>query len=284
MPSPPSRVPTRATLRFLRAYFTTFLVLGSYAWLNFKSRLFGDAYRDRLIGDVHERNARRVENTILKLQGLFIKVGQLFSIMTNFLPEEFRAGLVELIKHGFIRDKTLLQFIEDNAERMHAAEAELMAEMIGRNVAIKAAVVAADERESSERAHLNFGHTVAHALEAAAAYAGISHGQAVSLGMVAACELAVRRGLVEAALARRLREVLVRLGLPVRFADLPDLPPAARDPGRLREIMSRDIWWLIGITVLMFPMMLSGKKVNRWEGFILLAAITAYIVMLLPGT
>ncbi len=50
------------------------------------------------------------------------------------------------------------------------------------------------------------------------------------------------------------------------------------------EIMSRDIWWLIGITVLMFPMMLSGKKVNRWEGFILLAAITAYIVMLLPGT
>lgn len=96
MQSPPPQVPTHATLRFLRAYLTTFVVLGSYAWLNFKSRMFGEAYRDRHLAEVHERNARRVEYTILKLQGLFIKVGQLFSIMTNFLPEEFRSGLENL--------------------------------------------------------------------------------------------------------------------------------------------------------------------------------------------
>lgn len=94
--SPPGPVPTRATLRFLRAYLTTFLVLGSYAWLNFKSRLFGEQYREYRTERVHKRNARRVENTILRLQGLFIKVGQLFSIMTNFLPEEFRSGLENL--------------------------------------------------------------------------------------------------------------------------------------------------------------------------------------------
>ncbi len=88
--------PTRATFRFLKAYFTTFLVLGSYSWLNFKSRFFGEGYRETRIDFVHQRNARRIEKTILKLQGLFIKVGQLFSIMTNFLPEEFRSGLENL--------------------------------------------------------------------------------------------------------------------------------------------------------------------------------------------
>ncbi len=88
--------PTRATFRFLKAYMTTFLVLGSYLWLNMMTRIFGERYREDRIEDAHRRNARRIEETILKLQGLFIKVGQLFSIMTNFLPEEFRAGLENL--------------------------------------------------------------------------------------------------------------------------------------------------------------------------------------------
>jgi ubiquinone biosynthesis protein len=88
--------PTMATFRFLKAYLTTFLVLGSYLRLGMATRIFGDRYREDRIEDVHRRNARRIEETIVKLQGLFIKVGQLFSIMTNFLPEEFRAGLENL--------------------------------------------------------------------------------------------------------------------------------------------------------------------------------------------
>ncbi len=79
--------------RFVRAYSTTFIVIGSYLWLSLRGRVLGHAWRDAHVGDIHTRNARRVYATILKLQGLFIKVGQLLSIMANFLPPEFRSEL-----------------------------------------------------------------------------------------------------------------------------------------------------------------------------------------------
>jgi ubiquinone biosynthesis protein len=79
--------------RFVRAYGTTFLVIASYIWLGARTRVLGRAWREANIRDFHARNARRVYATILRLQGLFIKVGQLLSIMANFLPTEFRAEL-----------------------------------------------------------------------------------------------------------------------------------------------------------------------------------------------
>ncbi len=85
-----------AGFRFFHAYFTTFVVLLSYGWLNFRSRFLPEDALDAARSAVNQRNARRVQETILALQGLFIKVGQLFSIMTNFLPEEFRRGLKDL--------------------------------------------------------------------------------------------------------------------------------------------------------------------------------------------
>jgi predicted unusual protein kinase regulating ubiquinone biosynthesis (AarF/ABC1/UbiB family) len=108
-PSKPTqalRSPARAALvhrsagadgwRFLRAYSTTFLVIASYVWLSTRARFFGRSWRSARIGDVHTRNARRVYVTIVRLQGLFIKVGQLLSIMANFLPPEFRGELEAL--------------------------------------------------------------------------------------------------------------------------------------------------------------------------------------------
>jgi ubiquinone biosynthesis protein len=79
--------------RFVRAYTTTFQVIFSYLTLFWAAKLFGRGYRDQNIKAVHKANAKRVYATILELQGLFIKVGQLLSIMANFLPEEFRAEL-----------------------------------------------------------------------------------------------------------------------------------------------------------------------------------------------
>lgn len=79
--------------RFIKAYRTTFTVIFSYLWLFWKAKVFGRSYRDNHIAEIHRRNAARVYETILDLQGLFIKVGQLLSIMANFLPEEFRAEL-----------------------------------------------------------------------------------------------------------------------------------------------------------------------------------------------
>jgi ubiquinone biosynthesis protein len=87
------RAPATGGWRFLRAYATTFQVIFSYVWLSLKSRAFGRAYREERIAAIHKKNARRVEATILALQGLFIKVGQLLSILANFLPQEFRAEL-----------------------------------------------------------------------------------------------------------------------------------------------------------------------------------------------
>jgi predicted unusual protein kinase regulating ubiquinone biosynthesis (AarF/ABC1/UbiB family) len=82
--------------RFLRAYTTTFIVIASYISLSLRSRVLGRAWREANVGRVHTRNARRVYATILRLQGLFIKVGQLLSIMANFLPDEFRLELEAL--------------------------------------------------------------------------------------------------------------------------------------------------------------------------------------------
>jgi ubiquinone biosynthesis protein len=93
VPPPALRGASVSGWRFVRAYATTFLVIASYTWLGLRARVYGRAWRDARIGDVHVKNSRRVYATILRLQGLFIKVGQLLSIMANFLPPEFRAEL-----------------------------------------------------------------------------------------------------------------------------------------------------------------------------------------------
>jgi predicted unusual protein kinase regulating ubiquinone biosynthesis (AarF/ABC1/UbiB family) len=92
----PEGRPPRRFARNARAYWTTFRVIGSYLWLKFWARFRTDAWIDHRLAVVHRRNARRIERTICELQGLFIKVGQLISIMANFLPEEFRRELEKL--------------------------------------------------------------------------------------------------------------------------------------------------------------------------------------------
>jgi predicted unusual protein kinase regulating ubiquinone biosynthesis (AarF/ABC1/UbiB family) len=92
-PEPIYRPAATNTWRFFRAYFTTFQVIASYLWLFFWARVFGDNFKRDRLHEVHKRNAKRVFETILELQGLFIKVGQLLSIMANFLPEVFRHEL-----------------------------------------------------------------------------------------------------------------------------------------------------------------------------------------------
>ena len=83
----------RLRIRSWRAYWTTFRVIGSYFWLRLRARFRSEEWVEHALRAMHLRNARRIERTILDLQGLFIKVGQLISIMTNFLPEEFRREL-----------------------------------------------------------------------------------------------------------------------------------------------------------------------------------------------
>ncbi len=134
-------------------------------------------------------------------------------VLGSLPARELRCGLAECIKHGVIRDPTLLDFIHERAGALLGADPDAIGELVRRNVEIKAAVVIADEREAGVRAHLNFGHTFGHAIEASVGFGEILHGEAVALGMLAASQLAVRLGLCDADLAGRVREVLEAVGL-----------------------------------------------------------------------
>ncbi len=130
------------------------------------------------------------------------------------LPErQFASGLAEVVKHAVIADGALFRYLEEHVEPIRARQPEVLRAVVARNCAIKAAVVAEDEREGGRRAILNFGHTVGHAIEAALAYGTVTHGEAVARGMTVAAALSVRRGLCPPEDAERLRVLLDRFGL-----------------------------------------------------------------------
>jgi 3-dehydroquinate synthase len=131
------------------------------------------------------------------------------------LPErERRAGLGEVAKYGFIADPGILDLLEARPQDAAHGDPSLLAEIVGRGIAVKARVVAADEREGGERALLNYGHTIGHAIETLAGYGTYRHGEAVGLGMLAEARLGESLGVTEAGLAERTGALLRVLGLP----------------------------------------------------------------------
>ncbi len=141
--------------------------------------------------------------------------------LSSLDKRELAAGLAESIKHGLIRDAELFAWHESQAERILACDRAVMAELLERNVRIKAAVVAADEREGHLRAILNFGHTFGHAVESHLRYQW-RHGECVAVGMVAACRIGQARGLIGEPEVARIEALLARLGLPTRVPE--DIP------------------------------------------------------------
>ena len=137
------------------------------------------------------------------------------STLASLPLRERRAGLGEVVKYGFIADPTVLDALERTPDDAVAGEPGLLTDLVRRSVAVKAKVVAADERESGDRALLNYGHTVGHVIESLGDYTTYRHGEAVGLGMVFAARLGERLGVSEAGLADRTAAVLGGLGLPV---------------------------------------------------------------------
>ncbi|MGH2695255.1 MAG: 3-dehydroquinate synthase, partial [Actinomycetota bacterium] len=130
--------------------------------------------------------------------------------------EELRSGLAEVCKYGFIAEPSLLELLEGHKNAVFERDSELLTEIVARSAAIKAEIVSADERETTgRRAHLNYGHTFAHAIENAAGYGAVRHGEAVSLGMMAAAYLARELDRIDDAAVGLHRRVLGSLGLPV---------------------------------------------------------------------
>ena len=136
------------------------------------------------------------------------------------LPDrELRAGFAEAIKTGAIYDADFFKWMETNYRRVLRREPAALAETVRRCCEIKAAVVGADEREGGQRAILNFGHTIGHAMEALADYTGLLHGEAIAIGMHCAARLSVRCAGLPAADAQRIVKLCKVSGLPVRIGD-----------------------------------------------------------------
>ena len=137
------------------------------------------------------------------------------------LPDrELKAGLAEVIKYGLIRDPEFFVWLEENIERLLARDSDALAYAVHRSCANKAEVVAADERETGERALLNLGHTFGHAIETGIGYGEWLHGEAIAAGTLIAAELSRRLGWLDAEAVLRIERLFVRAGLPVRGAPL----------------------------------------------------------------
>jgi len=130
------------------------------------------------------------------------------------LPDrEYREGFAEVIKHAAIRDAAMLDVIDPSADRSS------LAPLIARNIAIKAAIVAEDEKEESGvRALLNFGHTIGHAVENVAGYGELLHGEAIGIGLAAALVISRKKYGLPSQEADRVRAKLAAFGLPLTLA------------------------------------------------------------------
>lgn len=134
---------------------------------------------------------------------------------------EFRAGLAEVIKYGIIYDAKFFAWLEKNLPALLKRDAKALAHAIARSCEIKAAVVGEDEKEAGLRAILNFGHTIGHAIEAISSYSKFLHGEAISIGQVAAARLSQKLAGLSANDVGRIRALFEKAGLPVSIRQTP---------------------------------------------------------------
>ncbi len=173
---------------------------------------------DSAVGGKTGINARQGKNLIGAFHQPCLVLADTDTLATLSLRER-RAGYAEVVKAGLIKDAPFF-------ERLEALGADVLSEGIAQSiataVAIKAAVVTADEQEAGERALLNLGHTFAHGVERIAGFDGrVVHGEAVALGLCLAFRLSARLGLANEVDADRVAAHLTAVGLPTTFADLP---------------------------------------------------------------
>lgn len=153
------------------------------------------------------------------------------AVLTTLPAEELRAGLQESIKAGIIRDRALFDFLDQEQDAVLRGDRAAITRVVADSVRVKADVVSADERESGLRMILNLGHTLGHAIEAATEYKQLLHGEAVAWGMLAAIEIAERRGTVSSPEAERMTQVTRAYG---------PLKPFTADAAHLVALTAKD--------------------------------------------
>lgn len=170
------------------------------------------------------------------------------NVLGTLPARDFRSGLAEVVKYGVIREPELLGFLSERVQEVRGLAPNALRHIVERSCAIKADVVAGDEREETGlRAILNFGHTIGHALEAATRYRRFRHGEAVAIGMVSAACVGEAAGVTPPELGEAIAEAVRAQLLPVAIP--PDIPPAAlidllgldkkAERGRARWVLAR---------------------------------------------
>lgn len=140
--------------------------------------------------------------------------------LATLQERELASGWAEVIKHGLVLDPELNAYLEENAKKLVELNPEATTVAVRRSVAIKARIVSEDEKEQGRRILLNYGHTIAHCLEAASDYGQFLHGEAVSIGMVGAAMVSQEMGLLLPDAVKRHRNVLRAFGLPMSCSDV----------------------------------------------------------------
>jgi 3-dehydroquinate synthase len=134
------------------------------------------------------------------------------SVLGTLSERELRAGLMESVKAGIIRDRALVRYMDERAEDVLARDSKALEKVIAASIRMKADVVSRDERESGLRMILNFGHTLGHAIEQVTRYKVLLHGEAVGWGMIAALYIAGLRGTITRAQSDRLEALIHHYG------------------------------------------------------------------------
>lgn len=156
------------------------------------------------------------------LIGTFYQPRLVFSdvkLLKTLSKRQIRAGLAEVIKYGIIKDAGLIAYLEKKYRDILNLELAALEFIVRRSSFIKAKIVEQDEKEERGiRTILNFGHTLGHAIEAAGSYKRYNHGEAIALGMLLACDISKKLGVINGVTVQRIENLIRRVGLPTKIA------------------------------------------------------------------
>jgi 3-dehydroquinate synthetase len=157
---------------------------------------------------------------------------------------ELVSGWAEVIKYGMIRDLRLLKLLEERAEGLLKLESEVTSEVVAGSAAVKAKIVGEDEKEQGIRIILNYGHTIAHGLEAATNYERFLHGEAVAIGMMGAAMISCQVGLLFQDIVDRQQALLRRFGLPTTCSGV-NIASLLKTMELDKKVKGRKVRWVL---------------------------------------
>ncbi len=164
--------------------------------------------------------------------------------LTSLPQRELTSGWSEVIKHGLILDAVFFGLLEENVEKLMGLEPDITSKVIADSVRIKAQVVSEDEKEIGKRMILNYGHTVAHGLEAASEYRYFLHGEAVAIGMTVAARLSERMGLISYNAVQRQQELLQKFNLPIQCSGI-NIPVVLEAMQLDKKVRNKVVRWIL---------------------------------------